>query len=182
MSAMTAAAQAPRLLCASTAPTAWPAARACSACFRCRWYPAHRAQAHHLQQLRHRLAFAPMLASETGIRVLASGIFKPSTQSEMGILKPSTQTVCVAKATPTAALVSLTRNHRLPRSRRHSSAPVSLQKSPTLPQMATAPVLDPILQTVIWIPAPTVVFVWCTRPHHMLRRFRRASPSPQACA
>ena len=168
---MTAAAQAPRLLCASTAPTAWPAARAYRACFRCRWYPAHRAQAHHLQQLRHRLAFAPMLASEMGIRVLASGIFKPSTQ-----------TVCVAKATPTAALVSLTRNHRLPRSRRHSSAPVSLQKSPTLPQMATAPVLDPILQTVIWIPAPTVVFVWCTRPHHMLRRFRRASPSPQACA
>ena len=168
---MTAAAQAPRLLCASTAPTAWPAARACRACFRCRWYPAHRAQAHHLQQLRHRLAFAPMLASEMGIRVLASGIFKPSTQ-----------TVRVVKATPTAALVSLTRNHRLPRSRRHSSAPVSLQKSPTLPQMATAPVLDPILQTVIWIPAPTVVFVWCTRPHHMLRRFRRASPSPQACA
>ena len=168
---MTAAAQAPRLLCASTAPTAWPAARAYRACFRCRWYPAHRAQAHHLQQLRHRLAFAPMLASEMGIRVLASRIFKPGTQ-----------TVCVAKATPTAALVSLTRNHRLPRSRRHSSAPVSVQKSPTLPQMATAPVLDPILQTVIWIPAPTVVFVWCTLPHHMLRRFRRASPSPQACA
>ena len=168
---MTAAAQAPRLLSASTAPTAWPAARACSACFRCRWYPAHRAQAHHLQQLRHRLAFAPMLASEMGIRVLASGIFKPSAQ-----------TVRVVKATPTAALVSLTRNHRLPRSRRHSSAPVSLQKSPTLPQMATAPVLDPILQTVIWIPAPTVVYVWCPRPHHMLRRFRRASPSPQAGA
>ena len=152
-SAMTAAAQAPRLLVlASAAPAAWAAARACCARFRRRWYPAHRA---HPPHLRHRLAFAPILASEKEI------------------LKPSSQTVRVAMGTPTPALVSLARNRRQSCSRRRPSAP--LGKRPTMPPMATTPVMDPILQTVVR------AFVWHTRPHHMLRRFSRPSPPPRPC-
>ena len=157
---MTAAAQAPRLLVSA----AWTAARACRARFRRCWYLAHRAHPRHLRQLRHRLAFARLL-------VLAS---------EMEILKPSSQTVRVAMATPTPALVSLARNRRQSCSRRRPSAP--LGKRPTMPPMATTSVLDPNLQTVIRAPtAPTVAFVWYTRPHDMLRRFSRASPPPPPC-